>query len=145
MSRERAALDAAEKKPSIFEDILKAKRQMECLDKPAQSIDLGYDGIPQPDPVAMPLFGQSDLSRFDRVFGIRIQQSNFLPLVPDHKEDARRIVRHGLKDVLEWLGEPVGPAPGEQIHAILTSDIYSPGATSLLVSRDFDHALRRSV
>ena len=131
---------------SIFEDILKARRQMECLDKPAQSIDLGYNGIPQPDPVAMPLLNQFGVvSPFDHVFGIRIQRSNFLPMVPDHKEDARRIVRHGLKDVLEWLGEPVGPAPGEQIHAILTSDIYSPGATSLLVSRDFDHALRRSV
>lgn len=131
---------------SIFEDILKAKRKMECLDKPAQSIDLGYDGIPQPDPVAMPLLGQfGSIASFDRVFGIRVQRSNFLPLVPDHKEDARRIVRHGMKKALPWLDIDPGPAPGEQIHAILTSDTYSPGATSLLVSTDFEYALRRSV
>lgn len=27
--------------------------------------------------------------------------------------DGRRIVRHGLADVLEWLGEDVGPKPGD--------------------------------
>lgn len=137
-------MDAAEKKPSIFEDILKAKRKMECLDKPAQSIDLGYDGIPQP--VSVPFHSQfGALSHFDRVFGIQIQRSNFLPLAPDHKEDARRIVRHGMKKALPWLDIDPGPAPGEQIHAILTSDTYNPRETSLLVSTDFECALRRSV
>lgn len=41
---------------------------------------------------------------------------------PSHREDARRIVRHGLADVLAWLGEEVGPKPGERAHAIRTAD-----------------------
>lgn len=29
--------------------------------------------------------------------------------------DGRRIARHGLADVLEWLGEEVGPKPGDPV------------------------------
>jgi hypothetical protein len=36
--------------------------------------------------------------------------------MPEHRAEARRIVREGLADVLAWLGEPVEPAtPGEQL------------------------------
>lgn len=34
---------------------------------------------------------------------------------PTPGEDGRRIVRHGMADVLAWLGEPVGPAPGSPV------------------------------
>lgn len=41
------------------------------------------------------------------------------PRRPSPAEDARRLVRHGLADVLDWLGEPAGPRPGELIHTII--------------------------
>lgn len=41
-----------------------------------------------------------------------------LPYPPSIGEWARRIVRHGLADVLEWLGEEVGPAPDDQTHML---------------------------
>lgn len=34
---------------------------------------------------------------------------------PTPGEEARRIVRHGYADVLEWLGEEVGPEPDEPV------------------------------
>lgn len=39
------------------------------------------------------------------------------PWTPEEvaREDARRIVRHGLADVLAWLGEEPGPAPGQPV------------------------------
>lgn len=44
--------------------------------------------------------------------------SPMLPIVPSLATDVVRMVRHGLADVLEWLGEDVGPKPGEEVHAI---------------------------
>lgn len=41
------------------------------------------------------------------------------PRPPSPAEDARRIVRHGLADVLAWLGESVGPEPGAPVHTVL--------------------------
>lgn len=45
--------------------------------------------------------------------GVRIELVDDLARWPDHRDDARRIVRHGMADVLAWLGEPVGPRPGD--------------------------------
>lgn len=45
-------------------------------------------------------------------------QSGVLPMPPSDGEVARRIVRHGLAPYLRWLGEDVGPAPHEVVHAI---------------------------
>lgn len=53
------------------------------------------------------------------ICGIKVIESPTLPLDPTSAQDARRIVRHGLADVLAWLGEDVGPKPGEQTHALL--------------------------
>ena len=58
-----------------------------------------------------------DLLRFD---GLPVVETKALPTYPDHKADARRIVRHGLTDVLYWLGEKVGPAPSEPTHIFAT-------------------------
>jgi hypothetical protein len=52
--------------------------------------------------------------------GIPVVVSDYLPLTPSVGENARRIVRHGLADVLAWLGEEVGPKPNEETHVLLT-------------------------
>lgn len=51
----------------------------------------------------------------DPLLGIPVVACEWLPYdtVPDHCADARRLVRHGMADVLEWLGQDVGPEPGE--------------------------------
>lgn len=61
--------------------------------------------------------------------------SEHLPVPPSPGENARRIVRHGLAHWLEWLGEDVGPAPGEPTHA------FQAGRT-LMVSRELRQQLR---
>ena len=61
--------------------------------------------------------------------GIRVIQSNIMPMDPTPGTDARRIVRHGLADVLAWLGEDVGPRPGEQTHAVMVGgDLHASAA-----------------
>ena len=52
-------------------------------------------------------------------FGMRVYENPLLPIAPSAGEDARRMVRHGLSDVLRWLGEGVGPGPGALTHAII--------------------------
>ncbi len=58
------------------------------------------------------------MSGVDALMSMPVYVSNALPMPPSTREWARRIVRHGLADVLEWLGEDVGPAPDDQTHAI---------------------------
>lgn len=65
----------------------------------------------------------------------KVVVSDTLPTYPTHREDARRIVRHGMTDVLEWLGEDVGPKPGAPTHVIRT-------ALSLIVSAEAYERLR---
>jgi hypothetical protein len=61
--------------------------------------------------------------------GIMVITSPILPLDPSPATDARRIVRHGLADILEWLGEPVGPKPGQQTVMLLCGrDLYTSAA-----------------
>lgn len=50
--------------------------------------------------------------------GVDIYPSARLPRPPSPGTEARRIVRHGLADVLEWLGEDVGPAPDAPVNAM---------------------------
>lgn len=50
--------------------------------------------------------------------GLSVFVSGALPIPVSPGEQARRIVRHGLADVLGWLGEPIGPGPSDQTHAI---------------------------
>ena len=49
---------------------------------------------------------------------VNLVVSPVLPIAPSLAEDTVRMVRHGLADVLEWLGEDVGPKPGQETHAI---------------------------
>lgn len=68
----------------------------------------------------MIVIGYAD-ARLAAILGVPIVVSDHLPLAPPPPGvDARRIVRHGMADVLAWLGEPVGPRPGERVHAVLT-------------------------
>ena len=53
------------------------------------------------------------------LFGIPVVVSPALPLAPSPGADARRMVRHGLADVLAWLGEDVGPKPGDLTHVLM--------------------------
>lgn len=62
--------------------------------------------------------------------GIPVYVSPILPTRPSPGEDARRIVRHGLADVLAWLGEEVGPKPGVPTRAFLAGGV-------LLASHEF--------
>lgn len=54
--------------------------------------------------------------------GVKVIIHPALPIPPSLAEDVVRSVRHGLADVLEWLGEEVGPKPGEATHVIFASD-----------------------
>ncbi|WP_343317754.1 hypothetical protein AAFM46_10920 [Arthrobacter sp. TMP15] len=47
---------------------------------------------------------------------LRIIVTQVLPLKPTLAQDTIRSVRHGLADVLNWLGEDVGPIPGALTH-----------------------------
>lgn len=58
--------------------------------------------------------------------GMAVMVSPLLPLPVSPREEARRIVRHGYAEVLEWLGEEVGPKPGDQVHVVLGVDPANP-------------------
>lgn len=73
--------------------------------------------------------------------GLPLVVSPFLPIAPGVGEDARRIVRHGLAGVLRWLGEEVGPRPGEALDAFVVQD--GPGRGTLVVSRELAERLAR--
>lgn len=68
------------------------------------------------------------------VLGIPVIVTDQLPTPISPAEEARRIVRHGLADIIRQVPElgPVGPAPDEVTHAFLVED---EGARYLLVSR----------
>lgn len=75
---------------------------------------------------------------------VNVVVSKELPLHPGPGEVGRRIVRHGLADVLTWLGEPLGPRPDELTHAISSVDPgnrFDPGV--LFVSEEYHQRLRR--
>ena len=73
-----------------------------------------------------------------RIFGYRIIVNEVLPVLPSPRVEATRIVRHGLADVLAWLGEPVGPKPKEELHVHM-----APG--HMFVSQQVYKALERGL
>lgn len=64
-----------------------------------------------------------------------------LPIPPSDGEWARRFVRHGMADVLAWLGEEVGPKPTDQTHCIAGFDGSRTGGAVLMVSRELHDRL----
>lgn len=68
--------------------------------------------------------------------------SSALPIAPSPGEQARRIVRHGLADVLAWLGEDVGPEPDALTHVVLGTDLTPVGAKVMFVSAEMLQRLK---
>jgi hypothetical protein len=62
------------------------------------------------------------------LFGIPVIESPALPIKPSPGVWARRYVRHGLADVLTWLGEDVGPEPDAETHALLIGNTLHASA-----------------
>lgn len=65
---------------------------------------------------------------------IQVVVSPTLPIPPSDAVRARRLVRHGMADVLAWLGEDVGPEPDALAHVLLsgnTAFVSAEMATSL--------------
>jgi hypothetical protein len=77
------------------------------------------------------------MSDLTTLSGTRVIESRYLPIRPSAGEDAKRIVRHGLADVLAWLGEDVGRKPGELTHAF-----FAPGF--IYASAAYIEAMRRT-
>lgn len=69
--------------------------------------------------------------------GLPILVTHHLPLVPSLEEDIIRMVRHGLSDILEALGEDVGLKPGEETHVVTATDIAETGETVIYVSKEY--------
>jgi hypothetical protein len=78
------------------------------------------------------------------LFGFRVVIEPVLPIVPSDAENARRIVRHGMRDVLKWLREDVGPAPYEETHCFFG---VNPTTNERLIflSRKLYHEIRIGV
>lgn len=68
--------------------------------------------------------------------GVPIVVHPGLPMYPSFNEDIRRQVRHGMADILEWCGIPVGPAPGEPIGLYMGFDGTRDGQMILFASRE---------
>lgn len=65
------------------------------------------------------------------MFGLPIIVSQHCEKPPPPGEEARRIVRHGLADVLTWLGEEIGPHPETPIQSAFITNgavFMSPAA-----------------
>ena len=56
---------------------------------------------------------------FPSMAGIKIVPMEELPIDSWAGLEAKRMVRHGLKDVLDWLNEPVGEEPGDKVHKLM--------------------------
>ena len=77
----------------------------------------------------------------NNLFGVKVVVSPLLPIYPDHKTDARRIVRHGMYAALPWLKGNPGPKPGVPTVAMLVND--RGGASVIIV--DSKASLTRGV
>lgn len=53
----------------------------------------------------------------NHIFGLEIIEVDYLPLIPDHCEDVRRVMRHRMAELAPWLNFDRGPTPGAEAHA----------------------------
>lgn len=74
--------------------------------------------------------------------GLPVMESPALPFRPSPGEEARRIVRHGMRNVLEWLEMEIGPEPGHVTHCVIAMDPARPGARMLYGSKELIAQLR---
>lgn len=77
------------------------------------------------------------------MWGIPIVVSDVLPMDPSPGEWARRFVRHGMRDIVEWLGEEVGPEPDAQTHVLMATD-GAQGGEMLYASREAVDKMREA-
>lgn len=63
-----------------------------------------------------------EVGAYDQIFGLRMVVSPLLPIVPSDGDNARRIVRHGLKERLPWLDIEPGHKPFESTEMIIATD-----------------------
>lgn len=70
--------------------------------------------------------------------GLRVVVSPLATRKPTPGEWARRFVRHGMADVLDWLGEDVGPHPDDRVPGALVNN----QAGLVVVHPAIDAALR---
>ena len=106
---------------SYVPKIPKPRLDPEALRRMGESLNRLGESFRSASTAGERLTGQ--LARMDptrlALFGWPVVVSPLLPgPAPSHKEDAVRIVRHGMRDVLEWLGEDPGPAPGARTHIV---------------------------
>lgn len=106
---------------SVHKDLAKALRLADTIRGMMIDPELAFEAqLNKAFPKTPPQVGRAP--EFDPALSlasIPVITSGVLPLTPSPGQDARRIVRHGLADVLAWLGEPVGPKEGEKTHAVL--------------------------
>jgi hypothetical protein len=76
------------------------------------------------------------------LYDLPVVVSPALPIIPTDAENIVRMVRHGLADALAWLGEDVGPKPGDCTHAVeamgtlfVSQEMHDKLADSLEVPR----------
>lgn len=60
--------------------------------------------------------------------GLPVFVSPVLPITPSPGTWARRFVRHGMADVLTWLGQDVGPKPDDETHALIVGQTIHASA-----------------
>ena len=70
-------------------------------------------------------------------YGARVVESPALPIPASPRDQAVRIVRTGLADILQWLGEEVGDV-GRPVHVVA-------GRDCVLVSGEAMASLRREI
>lgn len=63
------------------------------------------------------------IDQMQQLLGMHVRVTSALPLLPTPGQDARRIVRHGMTEILEWLGEDVGPEPGAPTHVLVIDGV----------------------
>ena len=66
-----------------------------------------------------------------------------LPMKPSTAEWARRLVRHGMADVLGWLGEDVGPEPDALTHILVSDGLAASSGPAAFVSHELLERIKR--
>lgn len=75
--------------------------------------------------------------------GWNLIPTSALPMKPTTGEWARRLVRHGLEDVLLWLGEDVGPTPDAETHLLVTNSLGASSGPAAFVSHELAERIKR--
>lgn len=81
------------------------------------------------------------IAQYDQIFGLPVMVSPLLPIVPTDGENARRIVRHGMKRLSPWLDIDPGPKPFETTEMLIVADSLLH-KTVLYVSREMYYRIK---